>query len=131
LPGTAEEFQVLGFLEGLDVSQVMLLPDGEGRKKAIAKLASPVYETVCLGYNNKLLSGKQIIVQQFSEGGPTATPTYNVAMTGSTYTGGETEEGDATSIGLKLRGLPYQVTLEDIKAFFQGYAYKQGSIKIG
>jgi hypothetical protein len=44
LPFDASEFTVLQFLDGLDVHQVMLIPDTDDSKKqkAIAKLKTPV-----------------------------------------------------------------------------------------
>jgi RNA recognition motif-containing protein len=38
-------------------------------------------------------------------------------------------EGD--SCALKMRGLPFKVTVDEIKQFFSKYKFVEGSIKIG
>lgn len=53
------------------------------------------------------------------------------AGSASTETASGTKHDVDAGIALKLRGLPYQVTLDDIKTFFSSYNVQESSIKVG
>jgi epithelial splicing regulatory protein 1/2 len=46
-------------------------------------------------------------------------------------TQGSYKHDSESGIALKLRGLPYSVTADDIKGFFLGYNIQSDSVKIG
>jgi RNA recognition motif. (a.k.a. RRM, RBD, or RNP domain) len=129
LPIDVSEFTVLQFLDGIDVQQVMLIPDTDDSKKqkAIVKLKSAIDQAACDSLMKKSVSGNRVTVTDFAS---SKTPAKVASVTKTVRTEGGEVEDDA-GLALKLRGLPYSVTEQDVKSFFQGYNIVEGSIKIG
>lgn len=113
------------------------------RKKAIIKLKTPIDASICAELMEKTLRGQKVQVQEMTDGDLSAALTGGLpSKTGTELTTQDAEEpagakgksgesSDDAEVALKLRGLPYQVTMEDIKHFFSGYNVVAGSIKIG